>query len=89
MDQLEITSNFLVSTIRIKFDVMNLFESNLQTNSNYVNNSLPTSQDEHLSYLIYTFWGALGTDIQVLSAALNKAIDLGNAVVSTDTETLL
>ena len=29
MDQLEITSNFFVSKIPIKFDVMNLFESNL------------------------------------------------------------
>ena len=41
-------------------------------------------QDDELSYLVYTFWTALsvGTDSQVLSAALNKAIELGDAVVS-------
>ncbi|KAL5249162.1 hypothetical protein ACHWQZ_G018118 [Mnemiopsis leidyi] len=40
------------------------------------------STDDELSYLVYTFWTALsvGTDSQVLSAALNKAIELGDAV---------
>ena len=44
-------------------------------------------QDEKLNYIIYTFWAALGKSSNksgntILSAALLKAIELGDAIVS-------